>query len=309
VANASCDASNICVGPKDDGEACAVGTECASTHCVDTVCCNELCDGSCRACTAALTGGVDGTCANVTVGTDPDGDCNANQRCSGVGLCRLADGESCPTGNQCATGFCPADDGVCCDSACDGTCESCLGAATGLADGQCGPVLEGDDPDANCASNERCNGAGVCICGWQPAEPGGSCPGVCSGGCSGTLCTIDCSADQGCRTTIDCPVGFACQINCTGDRACEDAVISCPDDHPCDVSCACSGGNTRCCQDATINCSTSGTCSVGCNNASAACDGTDLVCGDNQCTATCHNNATHQPVVTCNNSCGCTECN
>jgi hypothetical protein len=75
---------HVCGGPKDNGEPCNVGAECASTFCPadDHVCCDTACNGACESClgTNACTGG-DGTCAPVTAGTDPDGDCNGSNVC------------------------------------------------------------------------------------------------------------------------------------------------------------------------------------------------------------------------------------
>jgi hypothetical protein len=64
---------------------------------------------------------------------------------SGGGL-----GQPCTTGAQCPTGFCA--DGVCCDTACTGICETCA-----LPDkkGTCSPHLQGTDPDKECKAEPR----------------------------------------------------------------------------------------------------------------------------------------------------------
>src|SRR5690606_5560856 len=89
-----CDGAGACT--KAPGEACSVAAECASGYCVDGVCCDVECAGVCESCIAASTGGQDGTCAPVTTGTDPDGECGPNQACNGAGSC------GCPpsTGNE-----------------------------------------------------------------------------------------------------------------------------------------------------------------------------------------------------------------
>jgi hypothetical protein len=64
-------------------------------------------------------------------------------------------------------------DGVCCDSACTGTCRSCLKNRTGLAtDGVCGNTVDDTDPEnecavdvgypASCKAPGLCNGQGAC---------------------------------------------------------------------------------------------------------------------------------------------------
>ena len=52
--------------------------ECSSGFCVGGVCCNTACTGTCQACTTALTGSANGTCASITAGTAaPAGQCAA----------------------------------------------------------------------------------------------------------------------------------------------------------------------------------------------------------------------------------------
>src|SRR5436190_371703 len=57
---------------KDLGVPCAAGTECTSTLCVDGVCCDKACNGTCEACNVA---GSVGRCAPVPAGQDPDKEC------------------------------------------------------------------------------------------------------------------------------------------------------------------------------------------------------------------------------------------
>lgn len=83
-----------------DGLPCVASTECASGHCVDGVCCERACDGSCEACSAAAGGTVDGTCAPTT-----------GQACD--------DGRRCTLTDACVEGVCvgsesPCEEGVGC---------------------------------------------------------------------------------------------------------------------------------------------------------------------------------------------------
>jgi hypothetical protein len=57
------------------GTGCTDNSMCTSGYCVDGVCCNGPCTGTCQACSAALTGGIDGVCVNVIDNTDPHDDC------------------------------------------------------------------------------------------------------------------------------------------------------------------------------------------------------------------------------------------
>lgn len=73
--------NNECGVKLDNGEPCVDGGDCTSDNCVDGFCCDVACGGACESCAAADTCGTDGTCAPVVAGTDPAGDCNANQAC------------------------------------------------------------------------------------------------------------------------------------------------------------------------------------------------------------------------------------
>jgi hypothetical protein len=92
----TCDSiDNDCDGSVDDGvcladgAACTMPSECASTKCVDGVCCDTACSGICQACTAAKKGsGGDGTCGNIANLTDPDSECAGAETCNGSGSCQ-----------------------------------------------------------------------------------------------------------------------------------------------------------------------------------------------------------------------------
>ena len=79
-----CDGGGNCV--KNDGKACSVDSECASTMCVDDVCCETLCDSPCNDC--ALEESV-GICSPVAPAvTDPAcgvGTCDGAGTCAGGG--------------------------------------------------------------------------------------------------------------------------------------------------------------------------------------------------------------------------------
>ena len=66
----ACNGAGACVSLAQ-GAACTLDAECASGFCTDGFCCNAGCTFSCTACAMSKTGQADGTCANVTSGTDP----------------------------------------------------------------------------------------------------------------------------------------------------------------------------------------------------------------------------------------------
>ena len=71
---AYCDAGGHCAPDQGLGQGCAGGSQCASGACVDGVCCDTACNGSCQAC--SLFGSV-GTCSLEPNGTDLDAECGA----------------------------------------------------------------------------------------------------------------------------------------------------------------------------------------------------------------------------------------
>ncbi|MBK8943400.1 MAG: hypothetical protein IPM79_38815 [Polyangiaceae bacterium] len=128
-----CDAG-VCTADKTQGQACnadAAGSpasECATGFCEETsngfVCCDTDCEGACRSCLAADTGGTTGECGNAGAGQDPRDEC--------------ADSE-------CTTGVCVAGG-------------SCGNEAAGFDCGT-GPECAGDDLKAQ----DECNGSGTCV--------------------------------------------------------------------------------------------------------------------------------------------------
>lgn len=111
---ALCSGANSCDGlgncKKDNGQTCATNAECVSSSCVDGVCCNTSCLGTCQACD--VTGSV-GSCSNVPSGQeDPVATtaCTGVNSCNGSGLCLLDDGQPCMNNAECVSNDCG---GVC----------------------------------------------------------------------------------------------------------------------------------------------------------------------------------------------------
>jgi hypothetical protein len=228
---------------------------------------------------AASAGGTGGTTSTGTAGA------------GGTGL-----GDPCQDDFNCPSNNC--EDGVCCDTKCEGTCRSCLGAETGGSNGTCGFISAGEDPDDECSGSDDCDGAGVCEgCDMTPTAPGGSCPGACTS-CNGNVCNIQCTDSQPC-TVVSCPSGFDCNVTCTGTNACRNAGINCSN-YTCNVSCS----GSEACKDATITCG-SGACHLACVGSSGVCGDTDLNCGAELCTCTTDSGS---PKLNCGSSCGCVPC-
>jgi len=168
-----CAKDGTCKTKKVLGAACAIATDCPTGgcspcdtgFCVDGVCCDSLCTGTCNACKASLkaTGLDDGKCGSAADGVDPHNDC--------------ADARTV-TPTSCKS-----------DGACNGS-----GACRVYAKGtKCGATaITCTD---NKASGEQCNGLGDCE---KDAAPSDCFPGLCttSGGC-----TKKCASDGECATT------------------------------------------------------------------------------------------------------------
>jgi hypothetical protein len=150
----ACNGAGSCSGPI--GSPCSNGTECMSGWCVDGYCCDSSCSGLCEACDLD----VPGTCDQIPYYTDPDDECPGAALCDGAGSCLLPDGSACTSGAECLSGWCPADDGYCCESACSALCEACN--LPGL-EGTCDYIPAGTDPDSECGPTATCDGNGSCI--------------------------------------------------------------------------------------------------------------------------------------------------
>ncbi len=187
--------ANTCQPLVPIGGFCTGPTSCANGRpCVDNRCCENSCAGECESCNQAGLLGQCAPVANFVSDTCPEG-----QACSrAAGGCAFATGHSCGSDPECASGFCV--DNVCCNRACDGTCDSCAG------DGICDPVINAEAP--RCQIDFACNNVGVCSlaagrpcfepndCASNSCSPDGVC---CAPGCNGFCerCEVDGSCTEG----------------------------------------------------------------------------------------------------------------
>ncbi len=153
----------------------------------------------------------------------------------------LTNASKCTDGTQCFSGYCL--EGVCCASACDGACRSCLASLKDenhafngdWVTGVCGEVAADTDPkngckDAGtfCGPTDNCSGAGSC----QTAHPVGT---PCGGG-SGPFCSSPTSAAASgvCGNftcgglSFDCERGYLCKAGvclttCANNGDCDGA--------------------------------------------------------------------------------------
>jgi hypothetical protein len=280
-----CNGSSVCRAP--NGDACVLGTECVSGFCVDGVCCNAGCTGTCQACTAVKKGsGVNGVCGNIGVGLDPDNECFGGLSCSGAGTCSLlANGMSCTSNGECTSNFCV--DGVCCSSVCNTLCNACTATKKNSgADGTCGAIAANLDPDNECAGATSCSGGSSCLlftngaaCSINAECTSGNCvDGVCcNNACSGT-CQACSTAKKGSGTNGTCgPIATSTDpdAECPGATTCN-AVQACavfPNGFACTIDAECSSGI---CTDGVC-------CNVACDGLCQACIGVKTNVSDGTC--------------------------
>jgi hypothetical protein len=218
-----CDGTHQCDGGQclslpGLGTPCTMDIQCSSGHCSDNVCCNVDCSGACKVCTSS------GLCTNRAGGTDVEGGCSGytcdgngschtscagqppgsnycnlpSHYCSDAGVCsppKASGPNRCASTYECASSNCT--DGYCCNSPCNGVCESCA-----LVPGTCTPHDAGSDPETGCG-NYVCNGASACT---------SSCSGVCSTSCKASAycdgtshCVPDLAPNSACTSTCQCP--------------------------------------------------------------------------------------------------------
>ena len=251
---APCDGSLVC---DDETNICGPPKPCT----------NSFDCGAKRAC----TGGI---CVDYAASCVADADCHADYFCDGSSCAKqLKIAAPCQRATQCISGACA--DAVCCESSCNGTCESCIAATNAIADGKCAPYAAGTDPEQECAAGLGCDGAGACTkkALASACESGAECAtGFCADGvCCGGACDGVC---QKCGTD-----GICARVTSLEDAGtCDDANV---------------GGN---CTQAPCTCDATGQC-LNAKGSKCAdntnCDGTnkcalrDAVCCDTTCTGIC----------------------
>lgn len=181
---------------------------------------------------------------------------------------------TCTQGGECATGFCV--DGVCCESASCGTCQSC---ASATSPGQCAGV-SGTDADScaggTCAAGVCTKPAGAACSG--PSECG---PNLCTGGvCCPTSCTEPCAS---CASGTCQPAAAGTAPSACGAYACNGTSTSCSTS--CTANAGCTAGLECHVPSGTCRAKTGSTCSADGDCASGFC--TDGVCCASACAGPC----------------------
>ena len=288
-ASATIDGPSDAVGPDAAaplGTTCTLGSECASGECVDGVCCDQACDSGCIACAAALTGGSDGVCAPVLVGTDPRDVCAADAAtcggaaCDGFGACAAAT----------AGTVCRPSAGACDQvESCDGVARQCpvdgfaSAAQTCRASlGPCDPAETCSGAAAACPADVLASAATVCRAANGMCDVAESCTGASS------ACPADVLASTAtvCRATNGmCDVAEACtgaSSACPADVVASAAVVCRPSAGSCDVAESCTGTSATCPTDVVTASGVSCRASAGTCDVAEVCDGSSGACPTNQ---------------------------
>lgn len=173
---------------------CTLPSDCASGFCADGVCCDTACNGQCEACDVAGSSGVCSAVDGAPHGARPTCSPPWTPPCR-ASTCdrsrsRTACVEplfkpvcTCSRDSDCESGHCT--DGVCCNTACDGQCESCDMPGSR---GTCSPV-RGEPrgirkgcpvPGRGICTVQACNGREPKQCVFVNASET-SCDSICAG--------------------------------------------------------------------------------------------------------------------------------
>lgn len=220
-----CAPDGSCKPKAPPGGPCTGSGQCTTGFCSDGVCCNSACDGTCEACGLA---GKLGICSPYAPGTDPQMECLPGQFCGGGRACVIdtkPTGQACTDNRSCQSGHCA--DGVCCNAACDRSCESC---ALKGAEGSCTPHAVGTDPELECGEARFCAEPGVCVAPELPngevctsnafCKSGYCADGVCcDGACGGACAACNLKGNIGMCTPYG--AGTDPEQECSGGAVCD----------------------------------------------------------------------------------------
>ena len=191
---------------------------------------------------------------------------------------RLSNGSGCTSASQCGSGFCV--DGVCCNTACNLTCDSCSYSAGGTTDGTCTPVRSGVtrvcraspgacDVTETCLPSSTACPEDVFAPSWQVCR--GS-QGICD---SAEYCTGE---SAGCPLNVYRPSSVECRAAtdlCDMPEFCTGSSSACP------ASTGAVRPSTETCRGSTGPCDPA----ENCTGSSAACPADQLAAAGTECNA------------------------
>ncbi len=203
------------------GEACAAATECGSGQCVDGVCCETACDGTCEACNLPT---LVGKCMPIPDGEDPQNECptiplpEAGPEDAGIIFDDGGDAGDNPDATvvdpDAAPPFELPDGGVTTeDNQCAGKCNGKRACAFPGKERTCGSVVCGNKTTQGRAA---CDGEGHCLFGSEPCEAY-----ACPDGKAG--CVKTCAGPDDCLATHFCDPSNTCKPKLDNGAVCTSA--------------------------------------------------------------------------------------
>lgn len=280
------------------------GTGACQRYATGTVCRGESCDGATNRFTAAGTC-TSGACAIPAPRTCVPYKCAANRcasscasntECASPNICQAGscgkkpNGGLCAKPDECTSGFCAQ--GVCCGSACAGSCFSCnlpgsVGTCAAVPLGAIDPAGTcKDDGPTSCGNDGTCNGSGACrkygpttICAARKCAAGVK---TTDATCSGTGTCVP-GTQVACAPYVCNTEGTDCFNSCSGTGA----APQCLPPNKCDQAKCGKAGQGQDCTD-TSECKTGLFC-------------VDGICCDNACAGACRSCKTAGFVGTCRN--------
>jgi hypothetical protein len=260
--NGACDAVGKCGCANDN--ACPAPTTCGGGNPGTPFFCG---------CTIKTCAALGKTCGTVTDGCFATQSCNDSTKngtetdvdCGGIaGTCNTpcAISKQCNVDSDCGSGHCA--DGVCCNTACTGTCLACTAVKKGGGtDGTCGSIalgLQDLNATTTCTGTSACDGANNC-----KKTNGQFCT-------TGSQCVSGTCLDGACCGSASCPTCQSCGLS--GNGTCTNLDLDQPDNFPAN---ACTGthtcsGNGACLLANGQPCMTNSECADG------ACSGSPKVC-------------------------------
>ncbi|HOX42887.1 MAG TPA: metallophosphoesterase [Myxococcota bacterium] len=234
----------------DDGDAGC------TPSCLDRVCGDDGCGGSCGACGAGEECAPDGQCLPACVPACQGHECGLDPACGTLDCGVCGQGLECSDQGRCLPACVPDCAGRACGGdGCGGSCGAC-DAGAGLVcvevSGQCAACAP-DCAGLECGLDPLCGAAcGACPAGWV-CTPDGQCDEQCAPDCWTFVCGLDplcgsldcgaCPAGEECDGQGRCLP--ACSPDCQG-RACGPDPLcgsldcgACPADERCDASGQC----------------------------------------------------------------------
>ncbi|MGZ3440623.1 MAG: hypothetical protein ACXVDD_13970 [Polyangia bacterium] len=234
--------------------------------------------------------GIDGSGATIAGGTAPPVDLIDGKAVDAVlTLAINGNGVVCAADTDCISGHCV--DGVCCDTTCDGVCESCnLPGAVGA----CSPAPSGSDPDNDCVAHAppAPGDGGVDDGGTSSVPPTGDNVAACGGTCDGNRACAFAPSTTSCGSNLCILSDTVGSFTCDGSGGCVENDTKCTDFN-------CNGGACRTMCSSDSDCQPTDFCNLNINKCVPKHDnGATCTLGD-ECKSTfCYSG------VCCNTQCG-----